>query len=59
MLKYKLTIVDESERNLEGAKYPIKTYHEECVIGYFGSEEVLVRWATQSDGALAQSEYKE
>ncbi len=52
MFKYKLTLVEERTAQPSGAKAAIKTYHEECLIGYFSSEEALAKWAEQNKGEL-------
>ena len=58
-LKYKVTVVRESEVRPKGAKHPVKTESEVCLCGYFSSEEALARWALENQGKLPKSESQE
>lgn len=40
--RYKLTMVDEND-------------HEVCLIGHFGSESSLEKWAKENQGELAKA----
>ncbi len=54
MLEYKLTVVDRTPLQPDGAKHPVTIEREVYTIGYFKTERALEQWAERNVGEIGK-----